>query len=401
MRRKDNSLRILRIHPFYPSLVYAVKRGTMRYEQDRSIMERGHRIYVISCKTFEAPSFERAEGIEIYRVPSIALPVIEYPFPNLLIFYSWVVELLKRNKIDLVHVEDGAYLTSLLVLLIKKLLKKPVILSMQGFPGFSWFYGNSFVDWAAKIYTLTVGKIVLRTADMVVLSATAYVEDALRLGVPMDKIQVIPRGVDVRIYRPSLERRKAFREKLGLKDDEIMVLFAGRLVLVKGLEYFVEAAKTLLEENRKLKFVVAGDGVLRGKYEKEAWGFRDNIRFIGYRLDMGDVMNAADIFVLSSISEGCPNAVIEAGACAKPVVATCVGAASDIIVDGETGLLVKPRSVASLCAGLRKILASQDASEMGKKALERMRKFFSLRTVASQWEKVYLEVADQALDDSV
>lgn len=364
-------------------------------------MERGHRIYVVSCKTFEAPPFEKAEGIEIYRVPSIALPVIEYPFPNLLIFYSWVVELLKRNKIDLVHVEDGAYLTSLLVLFIKKLLKKPVILSMQGFPGFSWFYGNPFVDWAAKIYTLTVGKIVLRTADMVVLSATAYVEDALRLGVPITKIKVIPRGVDVRIYRPSPKRRKAFREKLGLKDDEIMVLFAGRLVLVKGLKYFVEAAKTLLEENRKLKFVVAGDGVLRGKYEKEAWGFRDNIRFIGYRLDMEDVMNAADIFVLSSISEGCPNAVIEAGACAKPVVAACVGAASDIIVDGETGLLVKPRSVDSLCGGLRKILTSQDASEMGKKALERMRKFFSLRTVASQWEKVYLEVADQALDDSV
>jgi len=171
--------------------------------------------------------------------------------------------------------------------------------------------------------------------------------------------------------------------------------------LVKGLEYYVEAAKTLLKENKKLNFVVDRDGVLRGKYEKEAWGFRDNIRFIGYRLDMEDVMNAADIFVLSSISEGCPNAVIEAGACAKPVVAACVGAASDIIVDGETGLLVKPRRVDSLCGGLRKILASQDASEMGKKALERMRKFFSLRTVASQWEKVYLEVADQALDDSV
>lgn len=392
MSRKNNFLRILRIHPFYPSLAYAVKRGSMRYEQDKNIVKRGHRIYVISCKTFGAPAVERATGIEIYRVPALALPVIEYPFPNLMIFYSWVVDLLKKNKIDVVHVEDGAYLTSLLVPLVKKLLKKPVILSMQGFPGFSWFYGNPFVDWVAKIYTLTLGKIVLKTADMVVLSATAYVEDALRLGVPMNKIKVIHRGVDVQIYCPNPERRKAFREKLGLKDDEMMVLFAGRLVLVKGLEYFVEAAKALLEENRKLKFIVAGDGVLRGKYQEEAWHFRDNIRFIGYRYDMEDVMNAADIFVLSSISEGCPNAVIEAGACAKPVVATCVGAAPDIIVDGETGLLVKPRSVNSLCEGLQKILASQDTDGMGKKAMERIRKFFSWNAVASQWEKVYLEL---------
>ena len=368
----------------------------MRYEQDKNIVERGHRIYVVSCKTFGAPSFEMAEEIEIYRVPAIALPVIEYPFPNLMILYSWVVELLRKNKIDIVHIEDGAFITSLLALLVKKLLKKPVVLSMQGFPGFSWFYGNPFVDWVAKIYTLTLGKIVLKTADMVVLSATAYVEDALRLGVPIDKIKVIPRGVDVRIYYPNPERRKAFREKLGLKDDEMMVLFAGRLVLVKGLKYFLEAAKTLLKENKKLRFVVAGDGALRGKYQKEALDFRANIKFIGYRLDMEDVMNAADIFVLSSISEGCPNAVIEAGACAKPVVATCVGAAPDIIVDGETGLLVQPRSVDSLCEGLQKILTSQDANEMGKKALERVRKLFSWSTIASQWEKLYLELSDLA-----
>ncbi len=368
----------------------------MRYEQDKNVMKRGHRIYVISCKTFGAPSFERSEGIEIYRVPAITLPVIEYPIPNLMILYSWVVELLRRGKIDVVHVEDGAYLTSLLVLLVKKFLKKPVIMSMQGFPGYSWFYGNPFVDWMAKIYTLTLGKIVLKTADIMVLSATAYVEDAFKLGVPLDKIKVIHRGVDVQMYCPDLERRKAFREKLRLKNDEIMVLFAGRLVLVKGLKYFVETARTLAKEDKRLKFIVAGDGALRGRYQKEAWNFRDKIKFIGYRFDMEDVMNAADIFVLSSISEGCPNAVIEAGACAKPVVATCVGAAPDIIVDGETGLLVKPRSVDGLCEGLQKILASQYTGEMGKKALERIKEFFSWSTIASQWEKVYLEVLDQA-----
>lgn len=357
-------------------------------------MKRGHEIHVISCKTFKAPSFERSEGIEIHRVPSIVLPVIEYPFPNILIFYSWVVTLLRRHEIDLVHVEDGAYLTSLLVLLIKRLLKKPVVLSMQGFPGYSWFYGNSFVDWAARIYTLTLGKIILRAADVVVLSATAYVEDAIRLGVSPTKIKVIPRGVDVQVYRPNPKQRKAFREKLGLKTNEIMVLFAGRLVLVKGLKYFVEAAKTLLEEDGKLKFVIAGDGVLRGKYEKESSDFKDNIRFIGYRHDMERVMNAADIFVLSSISEGCPNAIMEAGACAKPVVASNVGATRDIVIDGVTGLIVRPRSVSNLCDAIRKIAASSERMRMGKKALQTVVERFGWDSIASKYEKVYQETLE-------
>lgn len=366
----------------------------MRYEQDKNIVERGHRIYVVSCKTFGAPAFERAEGIEIHRVPAIALPVIEYPFPNLMILYSWVVELLRKNKIDIVHIEDGAFITSLLALLVKKLLKKPVVLSMQGFPGFSWFYGNPLVDWMAKIYTLTLGKTVLKTADMVVLSATAYVKDALKLGVPVSRIKVIPRGVDVRIYNPNTERRKAFREKLGLKNDETMILFAGRLVSVKGLKYFVEAAKTLLKENKKLKFVVAGDGILRGKYQREAWDFKANIRFIGYRRDMENVMNAADIFVLSSISEGCPNAVIEAGACAKPVVASDVGAVRDIVVNGVTGLIVQPRNVKDLHNAIREIATRLDKIQMGKKAMQFVTKRFAWETIASKYEKVYLETLE-------
>jgi len=364
----------------------------MRYEQDKRIAERGHKIYVISCKTFGAPAFESAEGIKIFRDPAITLPVIEYPLPNLIIFYSWVSKMLKGSKIDIVHVEDGAYLTSLLGLLVKRLLKKPVVLSMQGFPGFSWFYGSALVDWMAKIYSLTLGKIVLKNSDTVVLSATAYVEDALRLGVAKDKVEVISRGVDERAFFPSPGRRKIMRRKLNVKADEKMILFAGRLVPVKGLKFFLEAARTLVRNNKKLVFVVAGDGILRGKFEKETLSQKSNIRFIGYRHDMPDVINAADVFVLSSISEGFPNAVLEASACAKPVVSTRVGGAEDIIMNGETGLLVEPGSVENLCHALEKVLAGLPQATMGDKALRRVREHFTWDFIVSKWEKVYSQV---------
>jgi len=364
----------------------------MRHEQDKRIVKRGHQICVVSCRTFGAPYFEELEEVEVHRVPAITLPVLEYPLPNLLLLYSWVVLLIRRYKISLIHVEDGAFLTSLLVPLVKKALKKPVILSMQGFPGFSWFYGNHLVDLVAKLYTLTLCKTVLRSADRVVLSATVYVKDALNLGASPDRISVIPRGVDTETFFPDPSRRSQMRRKLNLKDDEKMILFAGRLVPVKGLEYFLEAARVLIRNHSKIVFMVAGDGVLRGKYERETRSLRSAVEFIGYRHDMPDVMNAADIFVLSSTSEGFPNAVLEASACAKPVISTRVGGASDIILNGETGVLVEPGDVEELCGALEEVLADLHQTMMGDKALRRVRKYFSWDSVIPKWERMYSEV---------
>ncbi|MCK4424970.1 hypothetical protein KAU93_04720, partial [Candidatus Bathyarchaeota archaeon] len=73
----------------------------MRYEQDKRLTERGHKIYVISCKTFGAPLFEKMDNIEVYRIPAVVLPVIEYPIPNLLMLYFWIISLVRQKKIDM------------------------------------------------------------------------------------------------------------------------------------------------------------------------------------------------------------------------------------------------------------------------------------------------------------
>jgi glycosyltransferase involved in cell wall biosynthesis len=379
------------VHPFYPSSVNQVKRGKIRYEQDKLLEERGHKVYVVSCKTFGAPLFERIGNIEVYRVPAVVLPVLEYPFPNLLMLYYWIIKIVQEKKIDIIHVMETGYLTSWPIVAVKKMLNRPVIFTIVGFPGLSWSYGLSLVDFVGKAYTFTVTRRILNIADEVVLSATSLIKYVLKLGVPVDKIEVIHRGVDTQLFYPNRERGKLLRKEFGVMDDDIVILFAGRLVPVKGVKYFVEVAKILLKENKKLKFLVAGDGLLRGKYEKETEIYRSNFKFIGFRKDMPDVMNAADIFVLSSLSEGCPNAVLEACACAKPVIATNVGAASDIIFDGETGLLVESRDVNALKDALERVLSSLHSRKMGEKALRRVRKYFTWDVIISKFEKVYYE----------
>lgn len=398
-RKKISHLRILRIHPFYPSITYKVKRGTMRHEQDRRLTERGHKIYVVSCKTFGAPVFEKVGGIQVFRVPAITLPILEYPFPNLLMLYLWILRIAKTKKVNVIHFTDTGYLTSLPIFLTRAKLKKPIVLTVIGFPGVSWFYGYALVDLVGKIYTYTVGKKVLAAADKVILSATSMIKDAVRFGVPVSRVKVILRGVDTHLFHPDTEQRRSLRKRLALKEDDIVVLFAGRLVPVKGISYFMEAARMLLEKSkdslsRKLKFLVAGDGVLRGKYEKNKFQHSSNIRFLGFRHDMSNVMNAADIFVLSSISEGCPNAVLEAAACAKPVIATDVGAVRDIIIDGATGLIVRPRDVNDLYNAVNKVTTKLDRMSMGKKAMELVTKRFTWDMIASKYEKMYLETLE-------
>jgi len=364
----------------------------MRYEQDKLLLERGHKVFVVSCKTFGAPSFENLGGIEIYRIPAVALPIVEYPLPNLLMLYSWVVQIAQREKIDIILATSAAYLTSLPILFLKRVLKKPIILIVQGFPGLSWFYDKLLVDVFARMYMLTFGKKILKVSDKVVLAATNQRKDALRLGVSAAKMEVIPRGVDTGVFHPSPERRKLVRKKLGIDDDDIMVLFAGRLVPVKGITYFLKAAENLAEMSGKWKFLVAGDGVLRGRCETETRLYRSNIRFIGWRRDMPDILNAADVFVLSSISEGFPNTVLEACACGKAVISTRVGAASDIILDGETGLLVEPGDVDGLRDALMRVLTNLHQTSIGEKALQRVTKYFTWDSVISKCENTYSEV---------
>ncbi|MDH5771010.1 MAG: glycosyltransferase family 4 protein [Candidatus Bathyarchaeota archaeon] len=363
----------------------------MRYAQDKRLLERGHKVFVVSCKTFGTPFFEEIGGIEVYRVPAFALPVLEYPLPNLLMLYFWIIRIARMKKVDLILVTDSAYLTSLMTIFIKRVLKQPIILIVQGFPGLSWFYGNFLADFFARIFTFTVGRRALKVVDKVILAATRQRVDAVRLGASIDKIEVIPRGVDTRLFYPNREQREMFRDELGLKHDDVVALFAGRLVPVKGITHFISVAKILAEKSDRWKFLVAGDGVLRATCEKETGQYRLRIKFIGWRDDMPRVMNAADIFVLSSISEGCPNAVLEACACGKLVVATNVGAANDIILNGETGLLVEPGDVNALQDALERVLSNLQNTKMGEKALQRVRKYFAWDAIISKCEKVYCE----------
>ncbi|MFH1145129.1 MAG: glycosyltransferase [Candidatus Eisenbacteria bacterium] len=198
------------------------------------------------------------------------------------------------------------------------------------------------------------------------------------LGAHPGKIIHMPCGADTVRFRP---REKApLRERLGIPVDVKVVLFVGRLSRAKGVDLLQATARELPEA----QFYFLGEGGLRWQ--------ADNCHFVGPlpHAEIPDWMSAADLFVLPSLSEGTPVAVLEALATETPVVCSRVGACPELIAEGETGMLVAPGDAAGLTAAVR--IALFEARFAPARGREMVRKNYDLPVIAQKLIAVYREV---------
>jgi glycosyltransferase involved in cell wall biosynthesis len=180
-----------------------------------------------------------------------------------------------------------------------------------------------------------------------------------QIGVPDDKIHVIPNGVDTQKFRP--ERRSDCRKKLGIPTNKRVLLSVGGLVALKGMDLLIRSVKTLEGRNNSgsAYLVIVGDGEQREALENLAreLGLADSVRFAGNIPHDGlrYWYSAADVFCLASSREGWPNVVLESLACGVPVVATNVGGIPEIIRSQTVGIVTE-RSVNAITDGISQAL---------------------------------------------
>ncbi len=201
-------------------------------------------------------------------------------------------------------------------------------------------------------------KYTVRNADYVVAVSKELISRAIALGASPERSRAIPNGCDGSIFRPA-DRAEA-RRKLGVPVEADLIAFTGRLVPLKGIQELLPAFFRMAASNPKLELALIGDGPQNGIYTKQAAdaGMSGRVRFLGNTAP-GAValwLAAANVFCLPSHSEGCPNAVIEALACGRPVVATNVGGIPDL-VDARSGLLVAPHNSEALERALCQVLS--------------------------------------------
>ncbi|MDS4014319.1 MAG: glycosyltransferase [Candidatus Accumulibacter sp.] len=183
--------------------------------------------------------------------------------------------------------------------------------------------------------------------------------------VPERKVAVVGAGsicgVDIDRFRADLGTRRRIRGKHAIADDEICLLFVGRLTEEKGVADLIEAFRHLVLRHPDLRLMLVGpdEGGLAGH-----WGDIPGLVFAGYTQAVHEYMAAADVLCLPSYREGFGSVLIEAGACGLPVVASRIYGITDAVVDGETGLLHAPGDVNDLCAQLERLVAAPQLRKM-------------------------------------
>ena len=211
-----------------------------------------------------------------------------------------------------------------------------------------------------------------------------------RCRIPLEKLVVIPNGVRV------AEMERVPRATLGVREDAFVVCGAGRLSPEKGFDRIIEALGTPDLRARNVELVIAGEGPSRGELEALAVsrGLAGRVHLLGHRDDLPGVLKMADAFVLSSVHEGMSNVLMEAMALGLPCVTTPVGGVDELVVPGESGLVVATGTPEHIAAALGQLMDSPAlARRVGSAARDRMARSFSIEANVQRFEALYATVA--------
>lgn len=217
---------------------------------------------------------------------------------------------------------------------------------------------------------------------------------ARRTHLPPGRIVTIPNGVDLEWFRPTQSPEQA-RAALGLDTDRMWVGGVGRLDDAKGFADLIAAVASIAGRVPALSLVIAGTGPLRdplGRLASEL-GVGDRVHFLGFRHDVRTVYEAIDLFAFPSLCEAIGYALLEAMAMHRPAIGTAVGGVPEVIVEGETGLLVPPKDPESLARALLTLAGPPDLRRrMGEAGRRRVERHFDERVAVARTIDLYREM---------
>jgi sugar transferase (PEP-CTERM/EpsH1 system associated) len=206
-----------------------------------------------------------------------------------------------------------------------------------------------------------------------------------------DKIHVIYNGINVHKFI-SAQDNTFLKNELRLFSSEIVIATVSRLSKEKDVFTLLNAFAELRHSITNLKLLVVGDGKLKADLENHAIaiGVKADVIFLGFRKDVQDILKIADVFLLTSLTEGISLSILEAMASGKPVVATRVGGNPEVVETGITGVLADAGMPLDISKALLYVLKDKGrASKMGEEGLKRVESMFSLAHMTDEYEKLY------------
>jgi glycosyltransferase involved in cell wall biosynthesis len=338
------------------------------------LRERGHRAALVAHPEGELRR-RASEGTDLFPLA---------PRTEMDLRAGWQLSRLLRNfEPDVVHVHDahGVAIAAL-------------ALSLAGSRPRPRFVASRRVDFHIRKNAFSRWKY--RQVDCFIC-ASAFIESMLiDDGVPATSTTVVYEGIDQDQIAavPALDVHQVF----GLPPDAPVVGNVAALVPHKGQRYLVDAARLVANEVPEVRFLIAGEGELEQSLTQQIvrLGLTQHVILTGFRPDVLALHKAFDVFVMSSVTEGLGTSALDAMAAGRPVVATRAGGLSEVVDDGETGLLVPIRDAPALATAITRLLKDEAwRGQCGRTALERVRRRFTAARMVDETVAVYARLADK------
>jgi len=244
---------------------------------------------------------------------------------------------------------------------------------------------------------LFLSRILNRLFDVILANSEAVRRAVLRdERIHPENVSFIHNGIHTDSFCPDRGLRTSLRRQLGIQENETVIGCVGNMRHpVKGQSNLIEAMSEIVKDHPRTRLLLIGGGRLRNHLEalSARLELQERVLFLGIRRDIQATLNAFDIFCLPSLSEGFSNAILEAMAAEKPVVATNVGGNPEIVEDGKTGFLVPPKDPSALAYRITQLLKDAPLqTQFGKAARKRVLDLFSVEHMIGRYESFYKQL---------
>jgi glycosyltransferase involved in cell wall biosynthesis len=382
------ALRILQVSAYYPPHVGGLESHVEALS--RKLVEAGHEVVVYTSNVPKGRRYEVVDGVEVHRFKCLFAPLGNPVIPGLL------VKLLERDRFDVVHTHVHYHISSTFAVLANVFARRPLVLTSHGTILGYQGWKRAF----EAIFDRTVGKWTLGSADRIIALSSTQSDKLEELGAERESVTVIAFWMELDQVSRQADAAD-FRSRYDLGDRKI-VLFVGRLLPAKGLDYLIEAAKHT--QTKPAIVIIGGEapgygGTKRSLEQKiQQLGLERDVLMLGAfpKEKLGAAYVAGDLFVLPSLGEGLPVALLEAMSYGKCVLATNVSGNRDVVEDGRNGLLVEPQNPVELARKIDHLLSDDGLRErLGKEARRDIERKYGADAIVARILDLYREVQKQ------
>ena len=383
-------MKILMLTWEYPPRIVG---GIARVVHDLSkrLIKDGHEVTVVTYKEGDLPDYENDKGVEVYRVENYMIHPTN--------FIEWVLQLNfnlvskatqimnEKGKFDVIHAHDWLVASSAKTL--KQIFDIPLVATIHATEAGR---NSGIYDETQRYINDTEWLLTYEATEVIVNSNFMKGHVQNLFGLPFDKINVIPNGINLTNFN-GVERDYDFRRQYAM-DNEKIILYVGRLVYEKGIQHLISAMPKILEKYNDTKLLIAGKGGMTDelKAQTEALGLSNKVYFTGYlnAKQVQKIYKCADVAVFPSTYEPFGIVALEAMLAGVPTVVSDIGGLNEIVDHGINGMKSyagNPNSIADSVLNL--LYDGQLASNVAKKAKQKVKEEFSWTKIAQDTHYIY------------